>query len=62
MRNEKGLFDRLDSLNGIMRQIADNMPKRSGKVITTFETAVLIVSIFGVVGVADIIIKWITGG
>jgi hypothetical protein len=60
--NEKALFERLDRHNDIMQQIADNMPKSSGMIISMLETAVLIASIFGVVGAADIIIKWVTGG
>jgi hypothetical protein len=51
-----------ENLNGIMREVADTMPKPASKFISVLETIVLIFSIFGIVGIADIIIKWFTGG
>jgi hypothetical protein len=66
---EKGLFDLLDRHNEIMRrqneiiqQMLDIMPKPAGKATKVLETALTIIGIFGVVGVADIIKKWVTGG
>lgn len=52
----------LENLNGIMREVADTMPRPASKFTTVLETIVLIFSIFGIVGIADIIIKWFTGG
>jgi hypothetical protein len=60
--NDNALFERFDRLNDTMRQIADNMPKPAGRLTGVLETAVLVVSIFGIVNIADIIMKWIIGG
>jgi hypothetical protein len=43
-------------------RIADTMPKPPGKFTGVLETAVFIVTIFSAVGIADTIMKWITGG
>jgi len=60
--DEKALFQRLDRHNDIMQQMLDIMPRPAGKFTTTLETIVLIMSIFGIISVADIIINWIRGG
>jgi hypothetical protein len=60
--NYKSLLERLDRHNDIMQQIADNMPKPANRFTSIMETAVLIVTIFSAVGIADTIMKWITGG
>jgi len=52
----------LERQNEIMREIAAAMPKPASKFSVTLETIVLIMSIFGVISVADIIVKWIRGG
>jgi len=60
--NEKAFFERLDRHNDILQKILDKMPRPASKVSSILETVVLFMSIFGVVGIADIIIKWIRGG
>jgi hypothetical protein len=66
--NEKAFFERLDrhndimdQQNGIMRQILDMMPKPASRFTGIMETAVLIVTVFSAVGIADTIMKWIGG-
>jgi len=52
----------LEKMNESMQKVADTMPKPASKFISVLETIVLVFSIFGIVGIADIIIKWIKGG
>jgi len=52
----------LERQNDILREIADAMPKPTGKVTRVLETALLVVGISSVIGVADTIIKWVIGG
>jgi len=60
--NEKALLERLDRHNNIMQQMLDIMPRPASKFIRVLETIVLILSVFGIIGIADIIVKWIRGG
>jgi DNA-directed RNA polymerase subunit F len=52
----------LERQNEIMRQMLDIMPRPAGKFTSILETTVLITGVFGLVSVADTIMKWITGG
>jgi hypothetical protein len=59
--DEKAFLDRLDTHNNLMRQLIESMPKSANRFTGIMETAVLIVTVFSAVGIADTIIKWITG-
>jgi DNA-directed RNA polymerase subunit F len=48
--------------NEIMQQMLDIMPRPAGKFKNILETAVLIASVFGILNLIDIIIKWVIGG
>jgi len=56
------IYKTLERQNEIIQQMLDIMPKPAGKVARVLETALLVVGISSGIGVADIIIKWITGG
>jgi len=60
--DEKAFLDRLDTHNNLMRQLIESMPKPASKFSGILETAVLIVTVFSAVSIADTIMKWITGG
>jgi len=40
----------------------DIMPRPAGKFIKILETAVLFISVFGILNLIDTIIKWVIGG
>ena len=52
----------LERQNDIIQQMLDIMPKPVSKLTSMLETAVLIASVFGLVTVADVVIKWVKGG
>jgi len=52
----------LERQNEIIQRMLDIMPKPAGKVTRVLETALLVVGISSVIGIADIILKWIIGG
>jgi len=58
----RNIHKTLERQNEIIQQMLDIMPKPAGKVTRVLETALLAVGISSGIGVADIIIKWITGG
>jgi len=48
--------------NDIMQQMLDIMPRPASKFIRLMETFVLFISVFGIISLIDIIIKWFLGG
>ena len=48
--------------NEIMQQMLDIMPRPASKFIRIMETFVLFISVFGIISLIDIIIKWFLGG
>jgi len=48
--------------NEIMQQMLDIMPRPASKFIRVLETFVLFISVFGIISLIDIIIKWFIGG
>jgi hypothetical protein len=60
--DEKALLDRLDRHNDIMQKMLDIMPRPAGKFTSALETIVLIAGALTLVGIAETIVKWITGG
>ena len=52
----------LERQNEIIQQMLDIMPRPASKFITALETIVLFISVLGFISIADIVIKWITGG
>ena len=52
----------LERQNEIIQQMLNIMPRQAGKFISTLETIVLFMSVFGFISIADIVIKWIIGG
>jgi hypothetical protein len=56
------LETQLKRQNEILRQMLDIMPRPAGKFKNILETAVLFASIFGIITLIDVIIKWVTGG
>jgi len=53
------LETQLKRQNEILRQMLDIMPRPEGKFKRIMETAVLLTSAFGIIGLIDIILKWI---
>jgi len=45
-----------------MQQMLDIMPRPASKFIRILETFVLFISVFGIISLIDIIIKWFIGG
>ncbi|GBU29349.1 hypothetical protein R84B8_02913 [Treponema sp. R8-4-B8] len=56
------LETQLKRQNEIMQQMLDIMPRPSSKFIRVLETFVLFISVFGIISLIDIIIKWFIGG
>jgi hypothetical protein len=56
------LVTQLKRQNEIMQQMLDIMPKPAGSFIRVMETIVLFTSVFGIINLIDIIIKWFIGG
>jgi len=56
------LETQLKRQNEIMQQMYDMMPRPAGKITRVLETALLIVGISSIIGIADIIMKWFIGG
>jgi DNA-directed RNA polymerase subunit F len=56
------LETQLKRQNEIMQQMLDIMPRPAGKLKNILETAVLFASTFGIIGIIDVIIKWVIGG
>jgi DNA-directed RNA polymerase subunit F len=56
------LETQLKRQNEILRQMLDIMPRPTGKFRNILETAVLFASVFGILNLIDIIIKWVIGG
>jgi len=56
------LETQLKRQNEILRQMLDIMPRPAGKFIKILETAVLFVSVLGILNLLDTIIKWVIGG
>jgi hypothetical protein len=57
-----GLETQLKRQNEILRQMLDIMPRPTGKFRNILETAVLFASVFGIIGLIDVIMKWVIGG
>jgi len=53
------LETQLKRQNEIMQQMLDIMPRPAGKFKNILETAVLFASALGIIGLIDIIVKWI---
>ena len=60
--DDKALLERLDRLNDIQQKMLDIMPRPAGKFTRIMETVVLFASALGIIVIADVIVKWITGG
>ena len=56
------LETQLKRQNEIMQQMLDIMPRPAGKFKNILETAVLFTSVFGIISIIDVIIKWLIGG
>jgi len=56
------LETQLTRQNEILRQMLDIMPRPEGKFKKIMETAVLFISVFGIISIIDVIIKWVIGG
>jgi len=56
------LETQLKRQNEILRQMLDIMPKPEGKLKKIMEITVLFVSVFGIINLIDVIIKWFIGG
>jgi DNA-directed RNA polymerase subunit F len=56
------LETQLKRQNEILRQMLDIMPRPAGKFKNILETAVLFASVFGILNLIDIVIKWVIGG
>jgi DNA-directed RNA polymerase subunit F len=48
--------------NEILRQMLDIMPRPAGKFKNILEMAVFFTSVFGIISIIDVIMKWIIGG
>jgi len=58
----QGLETQLKLQNEILQQMLDIMPRPEGKFKNILETAVFFVSFFGIIGLIDVILKWVIGG
>ena len=61
-RLNKTLETQLKRQNEILRQLLDVMPRPAGKLRNLLETVVLFTSVFGILNLIDVIIKWVIGG
>ena len=60
--NSGNISKELEKLNIIMQQILDIMPRPASRLTRILETILLIVGIFGFIGILDTLFKWINGG